>query len=281
MASYPAVLPIPTREGYGKTYASELRLVKMDNGQSRRRRLTVGRKFNQVFTFSYTSKELKIFEGFIKYECDFGAGWFDLTIIPGKPKVKVRMHGSAPSVKADGHNWTVTFTGVCIEGGPIPSGPITAMPLWPSQIPLPDQSSYGYAVQNIPLEDDLDQGGFSKTRNRFTRKETKFSGSITLTLAERDIFVDFVRNRLLDGNLPFVMPFYNGMGINPVKCKFATLPKEKSVNALFGFDFDVITMDAPSLTFEEYVLLIGGTLVGDYAIDYFAEDYTVPVIVMP
>lgn len=280
MVVYPAVLPIPTREGYMKTYGTELRLVKMDNGQSRRRRTSFSQQFDLTITFSYTSKELKIFEGFIKYECGYGAGWFEVPVIPGRPALKVRLHGGAPAVKAKGHNWDVTCKFICIESGPIPPGQ-WSMPLWPSTIPLPDQSSYSYAIQNIPLEDNIDQGGLASTRNRFTTKETKFTGSITLTLAERDIFVDFVKNTLLDGNMPFIMPFYNGLGLNSIKCKFSTLPKEKSVNALFGFDFEIVTVYAPTISFLEYVELIGGTLLGDYAIDYFAEDYTVPVLVMP
>lgn len=280
MVKYPTVLPIPTRDGYMRTYGTELRLVKMDNGQSRRRRTSYSQQFDITTTFSYTSKELKIFEAFIKYQCDFGAAWFDLPIIPGKPDIKVRLHGSAPSIKANGNNWDVTCKFICIESGPVPPSQ-WSMPLWPAPIPLPDQASYTYAIQNIPLEDNIDQGGLAGTRNRFTTKETKFTGSITLTLAERDIFLNFVKNTLLDGNLPFIMPFYNGLGFNPVKCKFSTLPKEKSVNALFGFDFEIVTVYAPTVSFSEYVELIGGILLGDYAIDYFAEDYTVPVLVMP
>lgn len=280
MASYPSVLPIPTREGYSKVYSNELRLVKMDNGQSRRRRTSVGQQFDLTLNFSFTSLELKIFEAFIKYQCNFGASWFDLPIIPGKPRVNVRMHGSAPSVRANGHNWTVTLKCICIEAGPVPPSQ-WSMPLWPAAIPLPDQSSYAYSIQNIPLEDNIDQGGLAKTRNRFTAKETKFSGSITLTLIERDLFVDFVRNKLLDGNMPFIMPFYNGLGFNPIKCKFATLPKEKSLSALFGFDFDIVTMDAPTISYAEYLELIDATLEPDYAVDYFAEDYTEAVLVNP
>lgn len=278
MAKYPSVLPIPTREGYAKTYVTELRLVKMDNGQSRRRRTSFSQQFDLTLNFSYTSLELKIFEAFVKYQCNFGAGWFEVPIIPGRPWVNVRLHGSAPTVKANGHNWDVSCKLICIESGPVPPSQ-WSMPLWPSAIPLPDQSSYSYAVQNIPLEDNIDQGGLAKTRNRFTAKETKFSGSITLTLSERDIFVDFVRNKLLDGNMPFIMPFYNGLGINPIKCKFATLPKEKSVNALFGFDFEIVTMDAPTISYAEFLDLIGAIFAPNYAIDYFAEDYTEAVLV--
>ena len=280
MVIYPTVLPLPTREGYTRTYGTELRLVKMDNGQSRRRRTSYGQQFDLNVTFSYTSLELKIFEGFIKYQCNYGAGWFQLTIIPGEPPVSVRLHGAAPSVSANGHNWRVTCKLICIESGPVPPSQ-WIMPLWPATIPLPDQKSYTYAIQNIPLEDNIDQGGLAKTRNRFTAKETKFSGSITLTHAERNTFVDFVKNTLLDGNLPFIMPFYNGMGLNPIKCKFATLPKEKSVNALFGFDFEVVTMYAPGVSYAEYAELIAANILGDYAIDYFAEDYTEAVLVVP
>ena len=279
-ADYPSVLPGPVRDAYAKQYDQELRLVKMDDGGHRRRRRFTAQKFRTNITFKFNAKELTIWEAFIKYECNYGASSFNLTIGPNEPAREVKISGGAPRPEADGNDWKVTCPIVFVDAGPaIPTQ--FSMPLWPDEIPLPIKSGYGYAVQNFPIEDNFSEGGVAKSRNRFTTKEVAFPATFIFTQAERDAFWSFIRTTLLDGTLPFVMPFYNGLGLNPIKCYLLELPKEAENGACYSMECQIGTTNAPTLSLAEYIELIGGTLEGDYAIDYFAEDYTVPVIQNP
>lgn len=274
--NFPSVMPLPVRDGYGRQYDQDLNLVKMDDGGHRRRRRFVDQQMNIGLTFKLNDTQLKIWEGFVKYECNFGAKSFNLKFIPSEPAREVQLTEAA-RVEADGNDWKVSATIKMIVAGPTPVSNIT-MPLWPTNIPLPIKSSYNYQIQNFPYQDNFSEGGKANARNRFTTKEVKFSTSFILTQAERDLFWIFVRQTLLDGTLPFVMPFYNAMGVNPIKVYLLELPKETESGCNYGIECAMGTIYAPTVTQAEYIDLIDGTLIGDYAIDYFAEDYTVPVI---
>lgn len=276
--TFPSVLPFPVRDGFGREYDQQLRLVKMDDGGHRRRRRFNAQQFNIGLTFKFNDLQLKIWEAFVRYECNYGATSFKLKFMPSDDVAhEVKISGGAPRVEADGNDWRVSVSIVMIEAGPVPPSQIT-MPLWPTNIPLPLKSNYSYQVQNFATEDNFSEGGKGNSRNRFTTKEIQFSTSFLFTQAERDLFWSFVRSGLLDGTLPFVMPFYNGLGLNPIKVYLLELPKESESAKNYAIECAMGTINAPMISQSDYVDLIGANLVSDYAIDYFAENYTVLVI---
>lgn len=274
---YPAVLPPPVRDGYGKVYTSELRKTKMDDGNWRTRRRHAFQPFSMTLTWKLSDEELGIFEGFGAIICTNWTDWFALPLIPGDPTIDVKIIGDAPEFKREGADWVANATVMAIEAPP-PMPGVISMPVWPSSLPWPEQDEYGYQVENFLVQDDPMQG-YPRSRNRFMSKATMFPATWILTKAERDIFWSFFRNTLLDGTMAFMLPFMNGLGINYVRCKVVAQPKESSSSSGFKIVLNLTTMFAPVMTESQLMDALNAYLVSDYAIDYFAEDYTVGTLV--
>lgn len=274
---YPSVLPIPTREAFNRSYESSNRQSKMDDGSRRTRRIFFAQAFNMSVTWKLTSEQLAIFTGFLQYDCKFGTEWFELPLIPDRAPVSVKLKGGAPQFRSSGHDWTASAQLLCIEAG-APTPAVLSMPLWPATLPLPEKDNYSIQETNMFSETSIG-AGIPQSRSRFETKEQVFTVGLRLTLEERDIFWDFVRNKLLDCTMAFGMWVQNGLGMSLVRCMIASQPKETAEGACFRVDFTLATSEAPRLSYEEYIEAIGRQLVDDYAEDYFLEDYTelVPV----
>lgn len=274
---YPAVLPSPIRDGYARSYLSELKKTKMDDGNYRSRRRHAAQPFAMTLSWNLTDDQLATFEAFGTIICSNWTDWFSLPLIPGDPLVDVKITGGAPQFKRSGAEWTATATVMAIEAAPPMPGAVS-MPVWPATLPWPEQDDHGFSIDNFLVEDDPAQG-YPKSRNRFMSKATMFAATWVLTKAERDIFWSFFRNTLLDGTMAFMLPFLNGLGVNYVRCKVITQPKESAQTSGFKISIGLSTMFAPVLTQSELMDAINAYLISDYATDYFAEDYSVQVLV--
>lgn len=274
---YPAVLPPPVRDGYHRQYTSELRKTKMDDGNYKTRRRHAAQPFTMSLSWSLTDDQLATFEAFGTIICSNWTDWFALPLIPGDPPIDVKLIGDAPEFKRNGAQWTGSATVMAIEAAPPMPGSVS-MPVWPSSLPWPEQDEHGYKIENLLVQDDPGQG-YPKSRSRFMSKVTAFSASWILTKAERDIFWSFFRNTLLDGTMTFMLPFLNGTGVNYVRCKVLSQPKETSQSSGFKISVGLTTIFAPALTQSELMHAINGYLISDYAIDYFEQDYSTQVLV--
>lgn len=259
---YPSILPIPVRDGYTSAPSIKKRRIKMDDGSARTRRLFNTLPYLTSLTFRYTPEQLSIFDAFIKYDCKYGTEWFDLIIRADQPAVNVKLIGDAPSVKPMGYDWEVTFTVMTRTSLTVGTGSpanLATLTAWPSDLPLPDKDSYSYQISNFNIEDNLDQGGMPNSRSRFTVKEVIFQATWLFTKAERDRFYLFFRDGLLDGHLPVVIPFYNGLGLTPVKSTFVEHPNENQHDAIFQVSAKMATLYMPVMSEQAYRLKVAAS----------------------
>lgn len=272
MPSYPALLPHPIRTAYARQYAQKQRVVRMDDGTGRTRRMLYGQPFSMSLTWRFTDLELSIFEAFLEYECSFGTKWFDMQVSPVEPTVSVKLMGGAPQVKSAGAGWEATAAVMVVAPG-VPAPPSVIIHLWPTALPLPEKDNYSYQKESYFIQSNL-QVGMPDSRSRFTNKEVVFTAGWLMTLAERNLFWEFARVTLLDCTMPFMMWFQNGQGVDLIKCKFSNFPKESENGTCFRIEATFSTMYAPKMLFSEYLDAINATAESTYAIDYFLEDYT-------
>ena len=277
---FPKVLPIPVRDGYSREYDKKKKVIKMDDGSTREYAEFFGKPLVLNLTWKLaTAKQLAIFDAFIKYELDYGSEFFDLVVEPGKAPIEVRLTEDAPRATPNGLGFDVSMSVMTIIPGILPPA-VVSLALWPSALPLPLKESYTLQMQNIATQGTVG-AGLATVRNRFQTKFTQFSVDWIFTANERDLFWEFYRTNLLDGSVPLRLSFYNGMGITQVRCKFLEHPKEVEKGACYAISGAMVTSDAPGLTEQEYAEELGGIWISDYAEDFFAEDYTEEVFIIP
>jgi hypothetical protein len=95
VAQWPSFLPSPRVSGYGYKPKSNFASTDMDGGNTRfRRRYTkVPTTFTVVWRLNRT--QLRIFEGFVEYDIDGGAAWFETPLYNGTGVQNVRAHFAA------------------------------------------------------------------------------------------------------------------------------------------------------------------------------------------
>lgn len=256
---WPSILPLPLRDGFSREYRTKMRRTRMDDGSTLARRMFAGHAYDIKLTFHFTPNERRIFDAFVKYDCAYGTAWFNMPIRPNTAKVPVKMTGNAPSVKPLGLDWEVSFTVMTMSDLTFATAVapnLTALTVWPTNIPLPNKDSYSTQISNLFVEDNFDDGGKPNSRSRNTYKETVIQATWLLSAAERDRFFQFYKNQLLDGYLPVLMPFYNGSGLTQVKCAFQEFPTETAQGAAFQVSAKLSTFDAPTITLAAYRLQV-------------------------
>ena len=95
VVQWPAFLPTPRVSGYGYKPQSNFAATSMDSGTTRfRRRFTkVPTTFTVVWRLS--KSQLRLFEGFVEFEIDGGAAWFETPLYNGTGIQNVRAHFAA------------------------------------------------------------------------------------------------------------------------------------------------------------------------------------------
>lgn len=259
---WPAVLPLPVRDGFNRQYRTKMRQVKMDDGSSRGRRKFPAHAYTIKLAFVMNRNQRSIFDAFLKYDCAYGTAWFNIQIRPNTAKVAVKLTGNAPVITPQGMDWDVSFEVMTMNDLTFatPVAPnLTTLTAWPANIPLPNKDDYSTQMSDLFIEDNFDNGGKPNTRSRFTYKETVIQATWLLSAAERDRFFQFYKNQLLDGFLPVVMPFYSGIGMASIKCKFLEFPSEVSQDAAFKVTGKLSTFDVPVMTLAAYRLQVPAT----------------------
>ena len=92
VAQWPSFLPPPRVSGYGYKAKSNFASTDMDGGNTRfrRRYRTVPTTFTVVWRLDRT--QLRLFEGFVEYDIDGGAAWFETPLYNGTGVQNVRAH---------------------------------------------------------------------------------------------------------------------------------------------------------------------------------------------
>lgn len=115
---------------------------------------------------------------------------------------------------------------------------------WPSTLPQ-SLNSNGSERQmgdgRVVFETDT---GPSKIRRRSSSVADRMSASVTVTTAQKNTLMDFVRTTLVGGSLPFILPARRGDADDLlVRIRKDGLPREQHLggdNWLVSFELDVL-----------------------------------------
>lgn len=81
LPQYPASLPPPLLEGYALKRESNLLRTTMASGRARQRRRFVEVPTEMTAVWRMRSARAAVFEGFVTYDLDDGAGWYQGTVL--------------------------------------------------------------------------------------------------------------------------------------------------------------------------------------------------------
>lgn len=272
---YPSLLPIPTREAYQGTWFSPKRRTKMDDGSTRGRRKNLSNPRVFTYTWKLTWSQRALFDGWMKFENANGQNFVDLPAagVPGTVLAKC-LDGNPSCTPEPGGNWTVSAR-FLTRSPIIVAQPLTELPVWPSI--LPDYESDGYNITKIDpnAASSVSRYATPQTRQRFKSINIEYSVSIICTATQREAFIDFYYNTLLDGTGWFATRFVNSVDNGLTRVRITDHPTEEPIGAIYGIKFILETSEARTMTRAEYDAL---TLVdqpddNDYALNYFEEDY--------
>lgn len=247
--AYPTYLPKPSRDGYSRQFQQELQRTEMDDGNFRSRRKFKSQAVRYALTWNLTDIQLSVFEAFIVYDLAYATKEFDLPLYSDET-VKVKFTGTGPSKSRSDNRWSVTGEVIEIREGSVLSQ-IGSLPTWPAALPFPENSDYQLTTNDLFIEGNIG-GGKVDTRSRFTFKEEQTPVSWILSHEERALFWSFWKNTLQDGLLPFLIPLYNGQGVNYVKGRFIAHPSESENGAAYKISASVGTNYLPKLRQSDY-----------------------------
>ena len=92
VAQWPAFLPPPRVSGYGYKPKSNFAGSDMDGGNTRFRRRYTKVPITYTAVWRLSKSQLRLFEGFVEYEIDGGAAWFETPLYNGTGIQSVRAH---------------------------------------------------------------------------------------------------------------------------------------------------------------------------------------------
>lgn len=251
---YPTSLPLPIRENYQMQFGQPIQRTQMEMG-SRVRRRWMSEPQNLTINWKFTSKQLGIFDAWLAYDLKYGENWFSMPLSAGAVALDLRLSGDAPEAQLQpGGDWLVAASCMRLQPG-ILQGAQSILPMWPSDLPLPMESGYSHQIENMFLEDNIKEG-LGENRSRFTSKTTLTSVNWIMTAAEREKFLVFYRQTLLNGLSPFRMTFKNGAGMADVRCRFSQHFNESPSGAAYQISAQIATFRAPILTEAQYRSLL-------------------------
>lgn len=250
-------VPYPVRDSFSEGYASEFSRTRMDDGQFRLTRTVDSQPMKNTLTWELSWEQLSMFEGWIEYELNGGANWFDMQVGPLAPTFRY-LFINAPEFNFDEDRnlWVVTVEVKRIIAGPAIK-PLSYFPDWPSTLPEPEKSGYSFSVPDHIAFGNI-QGGDAGNRRRFTDKLTQYNARWILDAVQYAAFLDFMSEDLAAGIAYFRAPFANGMGYNLVKARFIIAPIAKPLGTHWVVTSRLETTSAPIIS--QIMFELGGKL---------------------
>lgn len=251
---YPSTLPLPVRDSYQMQFGQPIKRTRMEMG-ARVRRRWMSEPQDLTISWKFTNKQLGIFDAWLAYDLKYGQNWFSMALSRGAVALDLRLSGDAPQARLQaGGDWLVEASCMRLQPGILQGAP-SILPMWPSDLPLPMENGYSHQIEDLFLEDNLKEG-LGDNRSRYDSKTTLTSVNWIMTAAEREKFLTFYRQTLLNGLCPFRMTFKNGAGFADVRCRFSQHFNESPSGAAFAISAQIATFRAPLLTEAQYRSLL-------------------------
>lgn len=265
MLNYPEILPTPSRDGYGGSFALKMNRFEMDDGGYRGARQWASQPFRYNFTWQLTSYYLaQVFEAWVEYTLNGGVEYVEIPYMDGN--VKCRAATGVPTFTPNGAGWTVTMQFDELRAAP---GAFPGRSIWPDTLPDFDKTNFqlmptkGFAVSDI-------ETGNPQVRKRFRSRVTTYSGRMFMTAEQRSEFWTFYQNKLMHGISAFDAPFSGPAGTTRVRAKIIEQPTESAEGSCFWMSLKMETTNAPLMSSDDYF-----AAVATYENDYCEPDYVV------
>lgn len=112
MIKFPALLPAPSQD-FSITPDTNMVRTNMDSGRTRQRKKNTQRYNSAQITWQFDDTEFSIFKGFLYYEAQDGAGWFEANLFTGETLIphKIRLvNGQYTASYTAWGGWAVSAT---------------------------------------------------------------------------------------------------------------------------------------------------------------------------
>jgi hypothetical protein len=224
----------------------------MDTGRSRLRRQFSPQAVAQTITFNMTESQLDWFEAWVKYDCAEAAGFFTLALNPDVSPVTMRMT-KYPEIKTDPNvGFIVSCAVEYIRSAPT-GGPISFMRSFPTTLPPPEKSGYTISRPDALTRSNVG-AGMPSQRSRFDDSIGVVTLTWLFTVAEYNIWSDFLHNQLLGGIAPFKGWFWNGRGTtNQQVFQFTESPVESAQDAIYKVTATAQIRNIPVMSMSDYI----------------------------
>jgi hypothetical protein len=239
----------------------------MDDGQNRQIRVGSSSPFTYTLNWSLTYDQTKFFEAWIEYDVARGAGYTDIPI--GNRTVNVRPVTGVPVYTPNGAKWVVSLDVEELQAGPVIPARNGVLPVWPGTLPEFEKDSYTLSDPGAVTRSDIDNGR-AEMRVRFRGRVTEYSGKLILTQSQRDIFWQFWKNTLINGQTWFMAPFANAVSQSKLRARIVAAPVESPNGAWYELTFALETVNAPIMSIYEYHAI--GTFVNTYVVSGYVDD---------
>lgn len=264
--AYPKVLPVPTRDGYGKRPSYSAPRFKMDDGNYRAKTIAGAVPYTYALTWNLTYPQTRFFEAWLEY--DIIRAQEPMQIPLAETVINVEPKTGIPTYRPNGSKWLVSLEVEEIRAGgalPVRGAPL---PSWPVNLPDFESSGFSLSAPDSVAVSDI-EAGRRELRERFYQRTTTYGGSMIMDLSQRNEFWQFWNDTLLAGKRRFLAPFANAKSQAPLKAKFAQVPEETTNGAWFNIAIVLDTLEAPMLSYDEYREFFH--FVNTYA-DFYVED---------
>lgn len=229
--AWPALLPLPTLEGYSLKPAAAVDRRPLDIGAARVYRRTRRPLIEVSAQWQLDAQQQALFDDFQVNDLGEGAQWFTITLaLPaGCAAVDARFKGGVQMIPTDlgGKRWQTVATLELVDRPVMTAAQLTAAlgdagaAAWPEhKLPCPLIEVWQLTTQPATIRTAEEMPGLAQQRNRSRNAVAQASASFELQADQPALFDAFLRHRGCDGAHWISFPLVQAQGKSATDVRF-------------------------------------------------------------